>query len=248
MLYFRITNAEQATQSLARQNQIQGVILISDRLRVNEQIRAREVRVIDDASGKQVGILPPREALAIARERNLDLVEVAPNANPPVARIMDYGKFMYERTKKEREAKKGQKVIEVKEIRIRPKTAQYHVGFKLNRVRDWLKRGNKVKIRILFRAREITHSQLGRDTLEEIAGDLAEVATVEQAPLMDGKSLVMLLAPGAQRGGVEAARRAVRSARNMRPAPEAVAAMPASTEVVEEDAEEEAPAQTTEQV
>jgi translation initiation factor IF-3 len=223
---------------------------ISDRLRVNEQIRAREVRVIDDASGKQLGIFPPREAIAMARERNLDLVEVAPNANPPVCRIMDYGKFQYERTKKEREAKKSQKVIEVKEVRIRPKTAMYHVGFKLNRVRDWIKRGNKVKIRILFRAREITHSQLGRDTLEQIAGDMADIATVEQAPLMDGKSLVMLLGPGAQKGGPEAARRAVRFAKVRPPSEEAaaVAAMPASTTVEEVDEEAVETEETTQTV
>jgi len=210
--------------------------LITDRLRVNEQIRAREVRVIDDATGKQLGLFPAREAIAIARERNLDLVEVAPNANPPVCRIMDYGKYQYERTKTEREAKKSQKVIEVKEVRIRPKTAMYHVGFKLNRVRDWLKKGNKVKIRILFRAREITHSQLGRDTLEEIAGDLADIATVEQAPLMDGKSLVMLLGPGAQKGGPEAARRAIRNVRMRPPSDAQLAAMPASTSVEDVDA------------
>lgn len=160
---------------------------------------------------------------------------------------MDYGKFMYERTKKEREAKKGQKVIEVKEVRIRPKTALYHVGFKLNRVRDWIKHGNKVKIRILFRAREITHSQLGRDTLEQIAGDMADIATVEQAPLMDGKSLVMLLGPGAQKGGAEAARRAVRFAKARPPADEAaaIAAMPASTSVEEVDVEGETPETTS---
>jgi translation initiation factor IF-3 len=204
------------------------------------------VRVIDDASGKQLGMLPPREAIAMARERNLDLVEVAPNANPPVCRIMDYGKYQYERTKKEREAKKAQKVIEVKEVRIRPKTALYHVGFKLNRVRDWLKRGNKVKIRILFRAREITHSQLGRDTLAEIAGELADIATVEQAPLMDGKSLVMLLVSGPQKGGAEAARRAVRNAKIRPPTEEQRAAMPASTSV--EDATDAVVEETSEPV
>lgn len=151
---------------------------------------------------------------------------------------MDYGKFMYERTKKEREAKKGQKTIEIKEIRIRPKTAKYHVGFKLNRVRDWLKRGNKVKVRILFRAREITHSTLGRETLEEIAADLADIATVEQAPLMDGKSLVMMLGPGAQKGGAQGARNAVRNARISRPPEIVPAAAPAaaSTPATEDQA------------
>lgn len=208
------------------------------------------MRVIDDASGKQLGIFTPRDATAMARERNLDLVEVAPNANPPVCRIMDYGKFQYERTKKEREAKKAQKVIEVKEVRIRPKTAMYHVGFKLNRVRDWIKRGNKVKIRILFRAREITHSNLGRETLEQIAGDMADIATVEQAPLMDGKSLVMLLGPGAQKGGADAARRAIRFSKTRPPADQAaaLAAMPASTSVVDADEEPEATATPTESV
>lgn len=174
--------------------------------------------MIDDQESKQLGVMSPRDALALARERNLDLVEVAPNANPPVVRIMDFGKYQYERTKKEREAKKGQKNIEIKEMRIRPKTAKYHIGFKLNRVRDFLGKGNKVKIRILFRAREITHATLARETFEEIAVDLADIATVEQAPLMDGKSLVMMLAPGAQKGGVNGARAAVRGGKYRPPA------------------------------
>ncbi|MGE5138893.1 MAG: translation initiation factor IF-3 [Rudaea sp.] len=211
----------------------------SHRVRLNEQIRAKEIRVIDDTTGKQLGIMAPRDAIMLAREKNLDLVEVAPNANPPVCRIMDYGKFQYERTKKEREAKKGQKNIEIKEMRIRPKTAKYHIGFKINRVRDFLTKGNKVKIRILFRAREITHATLARETFEEIAEDLADVATVEQAPLMDGKSLVMLLAPGPQKGGPSAARAAVRSARIRIPAPgeTAPAAAPAAPEPSETPAE-----------
>ena len=163
--------------------------------------------------------MAPRDALAMARERNLDLVEVAPNANPPVVRIMDYGKFMYERTKKEREAKKGQKNIEIKEMRIRPSTADYHIGFKLNRVRDFLRKGNKVKIRILFKGRQMAHTANARDTMEEIAGELADVATVEQAPLMDGKSMVMLLGPGPHKGGATAARNLVRNAKSARPQP-----------------------------
>lgn len=172
--------------------------------------------------------MAPRDALVIARERNLDLVEVAPNATPPVVRIMDFGKYQYERTKKEREAKKGQRQIEIKEMRIRPKTAKYHIGFKLNRVRDFLSKGNKVKIRILFRAREITHITLARETLEEIAGDLAEIATVEQAPLLDGKSLVMMLGPGPHKGGPAAARAAVRMAKVRPPSEEAPAPVAAS--------------------
>lgn len=182
--------------------------------------------------------MSPRDAIQYAREKNLDLVEVAPNATPPVCRVMDYGKYLYERTKKEREAKKGQKNIEIKEMRIRPKTAKYHIGFKLNRVRDFLQKGNKVKIRILFRAREITHATLARETFEEIAADLADIATVEQAPLMDGKSLVMMLAPGAQKGGASGARAAVRSRARMVPEAEPATTAPApQTESTPETAE-----------
>jgi translation initiation factor IF-3 len=157
--------------------------------------------------------MPTYEALRLAQDRNLDLVEVAPNAQPPVCRIIDFGKFMYERTKKEREAKKGQKAIEIKELRIRPKTNWYHTGFKIKRVREFLKDGNKIRVRVIFRAREITHIGIGREILEKVAADLADAASVEQAPVMDGKSIVMLLAPGAQKGGPEAARAAVRGAR-----------------------------------
>lgn len=183
--------------------------------------------MIDD-QGKQVGVMPTYEALRMAQDRNLDLVEVAPNAQPPVCRIIDFGKFMYERTKKEREAKKGQKAIEIKELRIRPKTNWYHTGFKLKRVREFLKDGNKIRVRVIFRAREITHIAIGREILEKVAVELADAATIEQAPLMDGKSMVMLLAPGAMKGGADAARAAVRSARTSRPPEPASAAPPAA--------------------
>ncbi len=161
--------------------------------------------------------MPTYEALRMAQDRNLDLVEVAPNAQPPVCRIIDFGKFMYERTKKEREAKKGQKAIEIKELRIRPKTNWYHTGFKLKRVREFLKDGNKIRVRVIFRAREITHIAIGREILEKVAMELADAATIEQPPIMDGKSIVMLLAPGATKGGPEAARTTVRTARTNRP-------------------------------
>ena len=165
--------------------------------------------MIDD-TGKQVGVMLTYEALRLAQERNLDLVEVAPNAQPPVCRIIDFGKFMYERTKKEREAKKGQKSIEVKELRIRPKTNWYHTGFKLKRVREFLKEGNKIRVRVLFRAREITHVAIGREIMEKVAVELADAASIEQTPQMDGKSLVMQLVPGAMKGGPEAARALIR--------------------------------------
>jgi translation initiation factor IF-3 len=200
-----------------------GATLISDKnLRVNQAIRAREIRVIDEM-GKQVGVMPTYEALRLAQDHNLDLVEVAPNAQPPVCRIIDFGKFMYERTKKEREAKKTQKSIEVKELRIRPKTNWYHTGFKLKRVREFLKDGNKIRVRVLFRAREITHVTIGREILEKVAVELADAASVEQAPQMDGKSLVMLLIPGAMKGGPEAARALIRGTRVVVPSPEELA-------------------------
>lgn len=203
-----------------RRERGKGAALISDKnLRVNQAIRAKEVRVIDE-TGKQVGIMPIYDALRMAQERNLDLVEVAPNAQPPVCRITDFGKFMYERTKKEREAKKAQKTIEVKELRVRPKTNWYHTGFKLKRVREFLQAGNKIRVRVLFRAREITHLTIGRDILEKVAVELADAATIEQPPQLDGKSLVMLLTPGPMKGGAEAARAVVRNAKIVVPSPE----------------------------
>ncbi|MBI3538285.1 MAG: translation initiation factor IF-3 [Chloroflexi bacterium] len=181
-------------------------------LRLNQFIRAKEVRLIDEA-GKQLGVVQTFEALRMAQDRNLDLVEVAPNATPPVCRIIDFGKFMYERTKKEREAKKGQKTIEIKELRIRPKTNWYHTGFKIKRFRNFLKAGNKIRVRILFRAREIAHLALAKDILEKVAVELADAATVETGPQMDGRSMIMMLVPGAMKGGVDAAREAVQKAR-----------------------------------
>ncbi len=180
------------------------------------------MRVIDD-TGKQVGVMPVYEALRLAQDRNLDLVEVAPNAQPPVCRIIDFGKFMYERTKKEREAKKGQKAIEIKELRIRPKTNWYHTGFKLKRVREFLKDGNKIRVRVIFRAREITHTTIGREILEKVAVELADAASIEQMPMMDGKSMVMLLVPGPMKGGPEAASAMIRGTRVVVPPPEELA-------------------------
>ena len=165
---------------------------------MNEQIRAREVRLIGE-DGKQIGIVPLREALNAARERNLDLVEVAPNANPPVCRIMDYGKYIYERAKREREARKAQRTVEVKEIRLRPKTDEYHRGFKIKRAREWLENGAKVKVRILFRGREITHAEIGREILREVAEQLSDVAQVEQQPNMEGRSMLMVLGPRSEK-------------------------------------------------
>ncbi len=163
-------------------------------LRVNEAIRAREVRVIDEA-GQQLGVLSVREALEIARSRGLDLVEVAPNAEPPVCRVLDFGKFMYERTKKEKEARRAQKQIEVKEVRLRPKTGEHDIDYKVRDARRFLTAGNKVKVRVRFRGREITHPEVARDLLERVATALADVGMVEQRPAAEGNSLLMVLAP-----------------------------------------------------
>ncbi len=139
--------------------------------------------------------MPLREALLRAEEANLDLVEVSPSAEPPVVRIMDYGKFIYEQAKKEREARKTQKQVEVKEIRLRPKTNEHHRGIKVEQARSWLEEGHKVKVRIRFRGREITYPELAREQLKEVADDLADVAVMEQEPDMEGRTMLMILAP-----------------------------------------------------
>jgi len=139
--------------------------------------------------------VPIQEALRLARESELDLVEVSPTAEPPVCKIMDYGKFLYELAKKEREAKKAQKVIEVKEIRLRPKTDDHHRGFKVRDARRWLEQGMKVKVRVRFRGREITYPDIAREELESVAQELSDVAVVEQKPDMEGRTMLMVLAP-----------------------------------------------------
>ena len=158
----------------------------------------REVRVIG-ADGQNLGILPIQEAVRLAREAQRDLVEVSPQADPPVCRIMDYGKFLYEQQKKEREAKKAQKIIEVKEIRLRPKTDLHHRGFKVRDARKWLLQGMKVKVRIRFRGREITHPEVALQDLSEIAQELSDVAAVEVLPNMEERTMLMVLAPAPQK-------------------------------------------------
>jgi translation initiation factor IF-3 len=149
--------------------------------------------------GENVGVVSIEEAMRIAREANLDLVEVAPTAEPPVCRVMDYGKFLYERTKKEREARKAQTKIEVKEIRLRPKTNEHHRGFKVRDARRWLEGGMKVKVRVRFRGREITYPEIALSDLKTIAEDLSDVAVVEQSPSLEGQSMLMVLAPAKQK-------------------------------------------------
>ncbi len=146
-------------------------------------------------TGQQLGVVASIEALRIARERGLDLVEVAPTAVPPVCRLLDYGKFKYEQTKKEREARKHQKVITLKEMRFRPKIDDHDLEFKTRLIEDFLKEGDKVKVTVIFRGREITHAELGRAILQKVAAHLKDAAVVERAPLMEGKNLSLILSP-----------------------------------------------------
>jgi translation initiation factor IF-3 len=169
---------------------------VGDTTRINSEIRAREVRVID-AEGKQLGIMRIGDALDIATERMLDLVEVAPNANPPVCRLMDYGKYQFEKQKREREARKAQKVIEIKEVRLRPKTDEHDIQVVLSKIRRFIKEGAKVRVRIRFRGREIQHPEVAQEILERVAREVQEMVTIEMAPQFDGRSMIMQLAPPA---------------------------------------------------
>jgi len=162
--------------------------------RVNERIRAPRVRLID-ASGKQVGIVSREEALRLAEEQGLDLVEIAPQADPPVCRIMDYGQFLYQQAKKAKEAKKKQAVVEVKEIKVRPKTDVHDLETKIRHIKRFLKDKNKVKIRVFFRGREITKPELGMEVLKKILQAVEEEAQVEMKPKMEGRQMIMVLGP-----------------------------------------------------
>ncbi|EFR31023.1 translation initiation factor IF-3 [Eremococcus coleocola] len=172
------------------------VEIIAKELPINEQIRARELRVIGD-NGDQLGVKSLNDALTIAESFELDLVLVSPNAQPPVARIMDYGKYRFELQKKEKEQRKNQKVVNVKEIRLSPSIEEHDYQTKLRQAIKFLEKGDKVKVSIRFRGRAITHKDLGRDVLEDFIEDTAEVATVESKPKMEGRSMFMILAPSA---------------------------------------------------
>jgi len=160
-------------------------------------IRVNEVRLIGPEN-ENIGVVPIQKAMQIAREAELDLVEVAPNSEPPVCRVMDFGKFLYERTKKDKEARKAQTKIEVKEIRLRPKTNEHHRGFKTRDARKWLLEGNKVKVTIRFRGREITYPEIALEDLREIAQELADVGVIEQSPNIEGRTMGMVLGPSKQ--------------------------------------------------
>lgn len=165
-----------------------------DPIRTNERITAREVRLIDE-NGEQVGIVDTREALLRAQEAELDLVEVSPTAKPPVCKIMDYGKFKYQQSKKEHEAKKKQHQVQVKEVKFRPGTDEGDYQVKLRNVIRFLENGDKAKITIRFRGREMAHRELGAQLLDRVEKEVEELATVEQRPKMEGRQMIMVLAP-----------------------------------------------------
>ncbi|HTX78174.1 MAG TPA: translation initiation factor IF-3, partial [Longilinea sp.] len=158
---------------------------------MNEGIRTPQVLVIGP-NGENIGVISIEKALQMARDAELDLVEVAPGANPPVCRILDFGKFLYERTKKEREARKAQTKIEIKEIRLRPKTNDHHRGFKTRDARRWIQDGMKVRVTVRFRGREIDYPEIAMEDLKEIAEQMADIAAVEQAPAIEGRAMSMI--------------------------------------------------------
>jgi len=170
------------------------VMLIVRDVRINREIRAKEVRVIDP-EGKQLGILPVYEALRLATNFELDLVEVSPKSEPPVCRIMDYGKFKYQQSKKAHDAKKKQAVVHLKEVKMRPKTEEHDFQFKLRHIERFLKEGNKTKVTIVFRGRELAHPDLGRNMLGRVTEEAKEWGKVELAPKFEGRNFIMVLAP-----------------------------------------------------
>jgi len=166
----------------------------SSRININRNIRAKEVRVIDP-EGNQIGIIPTYKAIAVANDFGLDLVEISPNANPPVCKIMDYGRYKYELTKKRQEAKKKQTIFQLKEIKLRPKTGEHDLKTKINHIKKFIERKDKVKVTVIFRGREITLAQLGRDLLERVVQETEEIASVEQQPKFEGRTMIMVLSP-----------------------------------------------------
>ena len=171
-----------------------GGYIISKDWRVNEDIRVKEVRLVSE-DGEQLGIVPIREALQIALDKGADLVEVAPSAKPPVCRIMDYGKFKFEQSKRDKDARKKQKIVTIKEVKMRPNIEDHDFDVKAKNARKFLTAGDKLKFTIMFRGREITHPELGQKLCQKFAADLADISTVEKMPKVEGKNMVMILLP-----------------------------------------------------
>ena len=167
------------------------VSIISE-LMINEQIRDREIRLIGE-DGEQLGIMSARDAMKLAREANLDLVKIAPTAKPPVCKIIDYGKYRYELARKEKEAKKKQKTVEVKEVRLSPNIDTNDLNTKVNQARKFVSSGNKVKVAVRFRGRELAHTAVGKTILEDFAQKLSDIAVIDKPAKLEGKSMVMFL-------------------------------------------------------
>ena len=163
-------------------------------MQINEEIRDKEIRVITD-DGEQLGIMSAKDALKEAEKRSLDLVKIAPNAQPPVCKIMDYGKYRFDKAKKEKEAKKNQKVIETKEVRLTPNIDDHDFFTKVNNAKKFLKSGNKVKVTVRFRGREVTHASLGEDILIRFKDEVEEVGVVDKQPKMEGRNMSMFISP-----------------------------------------------------
>lgn len=163
-------------------------------MRINDEIRAREVRVIG-SDGEQLGIMSGREAQQLAYEKHLDLVEIAPTAKPPVCRIMDYGKYRYEQQKREKESRKKQKTFDIKEVKLRPGIEEHDFNVKFKNAVRFLEDGDKVKVTIMFRGRELSHPELGEVLLNKMAAQLKEMAVVERQPKLEGKNMIMIVAP-----------------------------------------------------
>jgi translation initiation factor IF-3 len=162
--------------------------------RINDEITSEQVRVID-AEGKQLGVMTVKQALATALAQGTDLVEVAPNADPPVCRLMDFGKFLYETQKRERDARKSQTKVEIKEIRLRPKIDEHDIDYRLKQARTFLDRGAKVRVRLRFRGREVTHPEVALELMKRFASELEDVAIIEKRPMKDGMTMLMVLTP-----------------------------------------------------
>jgi len=204
--------------------------------RINERIRVPEVRLIDE-NGAQVGVIRTSEAIAMARQRDVDLVEVAPGAAPPVARLMDFGRFKYEQSKKDREAKKHQQNVQLREVRMKPKIDEHDIDFKTRTAAKLLKRGDKVKVTVTFRGREITHPQVGKALIDRVVKSLDDIASVEKDAMLEGRHMTIIVAPDKKK---MAAKARAEAAAGGTPAPEEddaeLEAAVAAARLVDEDA------------
>lgn len=165
-----------------------------DKLRINDEIKVKEVRLISE-EGEQLGIVPLEEALSKATQASLDLVEISPNADPPVCKIIDYGKYLYQKAKKAKEAKKNQKTVEIKEMKFGPKIDDHDFSYRMKRILQFLEKGDKVKVTVRFRGREMSHTELGYKIIDKVLAEAESVSTVEKRPKLEGKNLSMVLAP-----------------------------------------------------